>query len=260
MPSPDEPGVMADPNFSVAADPDDVADGTLVVGLAAPGMAGLSAVDYLVRQHDFEQVGHVRARGVPAIAPFEDGRPRHPIRVYADETAGLTALVCELFVPVQYTEPFCRGLADWLDGTSLSEVAVLHGIPYPHGPESHRVFTTATPDYHDRRLADADLEPLSGGFFDGLVGDLVLESLDGAVPPVGVFVTPGHPPGPDLDAAVRLLDALEGVYDVTVDRAERDQSAAQLRRYYEELAGRVQDMEAEAATGTREYPEDRMFM
>lgn len=251
---------MTDASFEVRADPGDAAGETLVVGFSMPGMAGISAVDYLVRQHDFAQVGHVRTRGQPAIAPFENGQPRHPVRLYADADLGVTVLLCELYVPVTLGEAFADGLVPWVSETALADVTVLHGIPYPHGPEGHDVYATATPDYRERRLADVDVTPLTGGFFDGAVADLVLRAMDGDGPPTGVFVTPSHPPGPDLDAALRLLDALERVTGVSIDRAELDRSAAELRQYYAELADRVQTLEEAEGTGTREYPEDRMFM
>lgn len=252
---------MPEPRFDVATDPGDATGNTLVVGLSMPGMAGLSALDYLVRHQEYEHIGHVRTRNFPAIAPFEDGEPRHPIRLYADAESELTVLVCELFVPVTAAAPFSVGVLSWLRETDLSELVVLNGVVQPHGPEGHRVFTTATPKYRERRLQDVGVEPLAGGFLDGLPGEFVLRSLEGSAPPVGVYVTPCHPPGPDLDAALRLLDALESVHGVPLDRTALDESAAVQRQYYEKLADRLRTMtEDDRRVGTREYPEDRMFM
>lgn len=251
--------MSADSRFEVRAVPSAAAGETLVVGFSLPGMAGLSAADYLVKHRDFEQIGHVRTRGFPAIAPFEDGTPRHPIRVYADDETELTVLVCELFVPVFAAEAFADGLLDWVGDTDLTDIAVLHGIPYPHGPEGHDVYVTATPEYRERRLDGVDVKPLSGGFLDGIVGELVLRGLEADGVPVGAFITPSHPPGPDLEAALLLLDALQRVSGVSVERDELEQLAARMRSYYGELADRMQSLE-EGAVATREYPEDRMFM
>lgn len=248
-----------DPRFEVHADPEATAGESLVAGFSAPGMAGLSASDYLVKHLEFEQIGHVRAHGFPAIAPFENGTPRQPVRLYADADAGLTVLVCELFVPVWAAEAFADGLLDWLADTALSDIAVLHGIPFPHGPDGHAVYTTATPTYRERHLADVDLSALSGGFLDGIVGELVLRGLDDGGMPVGAFITPSHPPGPDLEAALLLLDALQQVSGVRVDREELEALASEMRTYYAELADRMQALEA-AEAGPQEHPEDRMFM
>lgn len=246
------------PQFEVVADPDAATGDTLVAGFSLPGMAGLSAADYLVKHLEFEQIGHVRTRGLPAIAPFEEGTPRHPIRVYADADAGVTVLVCELFVPVFAAEAFVDGLLDWVDDTALSDIAVLQGIPFPHGPEGHEVYVTATDSYRERHLGGVDLDPLSGGFLDGVVGDLVLRGLEPDGVPVGVLVTPSHPPGPDLEAALLLLDAFQRVSGVSVDRDELEGLAEQMRAYYGELADRLDTLDA--ADGSQTFPEDRMFM
>lgn len=247
--------MSSDPAFAVEADPTAATGETLVAGFSLPGMAGLTAADYLVKQHDFEQMGYVRTRGLPAIAPFEHGTPRHPIRLYGDEDAGLTVLVCELFVPVSAAEAFAEGLLAWVTETDLSDITILHGVPFEHGPDGHDVFVTATPAYQETRLDGVELRSLGGGFMDGVLGELALRGLEPDGVPVGALVTPSHPPGPDLEAALLLLDALQDVVGVTVDREAMEQSAEEMRTYYQELADRL-----EATERSSEYPEDRMFM
>lgn len=243
---------MPDARFTFRAD--DPASETLLAGFTHPGIAGLSAVDHLVKHLDFEQIGHVRATGLPAIAPFEDGVPRHPIRVYAG--GDVTVLVSETFLPLSVAEPFADALFSWIADTGLDEIAVLYGIPYPHGPEDHAVSAVATPAYRDRRLADVDIRSASGGFFDGIVGECLLRGLADESA-VGAFVTPSHPPGPDLEAALRLLDTIQQVYGLDVAEDALAAEIERMRQYYAELAERLTTMEE----GTpREFSEDRMYM
>ncbi|MFB6166347.1 MAG: proteasome assembly chaperone family protein [Haloarculaceae archaeon] len=247
--------------FTVRADPGAATGDALVVGLAMPGMAGLSASDYLVKHLEFESIGHVTATEFPAIAPFENGRARQPMRLYAHGDANLTVLVCELFVPVWAAEAFANGVLSWHAETGLSEIALLHGIPFPHGPDNHEVYVTATDAYAEARLDGVDVEPLTGGFLDGVAGELVLRGLEADGVPVGTFVTPSHPPGPDLQAALLLLDGLQRTYGLAVDRAELERQAEELRQYYTELSERMQSMaDGDQPIGSRDYPEDRMFM
>jgi len=72
---------------------------TLVVGFSEYGLAGLTAVDYLVDQLEMEQIGHLVDAGSPNIAPFEAGRPRHHTRLYVDEELSIAAVVGERVVP-----------------------------------------------------------------------------------------------------------------------------------------------------------------
>ncbi|NUB89967.1 proteasome assembly chaperone family protein [Haloterrigena sp. SYSU A558-1] len=252
--------MASDPAYEVAVESDEALEGPLLVGLSNAGLAGLTAVDYLVSHLEFEQVGHVRARGLPDITPVEDGVPRHPMRVYAAPRAGYCAVLSELFVPVWAADAFADGLLEWLDTTEIDELAVLHGIPYPHGPDEHDVCYVATPAYGDRRLDGADVSPASGGVLDGVAGELTARSLDGDAPPLGAYVTPTHPPGPDLEAALRYLDLLRTVYDLEIDDDQLRERAAELQRHYAELADRMATLEANEGAGSRSFPEDRMFM
>lgn len=234
---------------------------TLVVGVSQPGMAGITAADYLVRHLDTERIGHIAPEALPAIAPFEEGEPRHHTRLYNVIDSELTVLVGELFIPVWAARPFADALFEWGADEGLEEVAVLHGVPFPHGPDEHTTFHVSTPEYRERRLEAADVEPLKGGFLDGVAGEIVTRSLSGEAPPVGVYITPSHPPGPDVDAALLLLDAVQDVYGFAIDMEELRAVAEDVRRYYAGLAEGMAAMEsADAPTSRRDYPEDRMYM
>jgi uncharacterized protein len=224
-------------------------------------MVGLTAVDYLVTHAETSQIGHVRAHGLPDVTPFADGVPRHPTRLYDVAGVDATVLLSEVFLPVGAAEPFVDGLLSFVEEAGIEEVTVVYGVPFPHGPDEHAVFSVATDRYRERTLADTGITPLRGGFFDGLVGEVVARGLDEDGPAVGVLVTPSHPPGPDLDAAILVLDAVETLFGVEVDEAELRSRADEIRRQYLELADRIQSLgDADLPLSAREYPEDRMFM
>lgn len=246
-----------DPSFEVTVTADRDPGDTLLVGLSHVGMAGLTAADYLVDHRDSEVIGHVTADDFPAIAPFENGVPRHPMRLYATD-AGLSVFVGELFVPVWVTDRFADAVLDWATGHGIEEIAVLHAVPFPHAPDEHAVFSVATPDYREVRLADEDIQPLAGGFLEGVVGELVTRGLDSSLR-VGVFATPTHPPGPDIDAALLLLDTVRTVYGVDVDDEELRQLSEETKRYYAELADRMDALE-DGSVGRQDFPEDRSYM
>lgn len=247
------------PTVDVAAE--ETTGRTLVVGQATLGMAGITAADYLVRHADATEIGHLVAGDLPRIAPFEDGVPHHHGRFFSLADLDLTVLVEELFVPVGAARTYADALLGWIADRNVEEIAVLHGIPYPHGPAEHDVFHVATPQYRERRLADRDVPPLKGGFLDGVVGELVTQTLDDPTLRTGVFVTPAHPPGPDVEAALQLLDTLEDVYGFAVDETELRDLGAQLEAHHEQLADRMAALtEGEEGLRSHDYPEDRMYM
>ena len=238
------------PSFSVTHDltPSDV----LVAGFSSFGLAGLTAVDYLVRNLDLEQTGFVRAEGLPSITPFMKGQPRHPIRLYSADDLDITVLVAEQFVPPVLGELLAASILDWTESAEVSEIAVLSGVPIPHGPDAHRTFYVATDDYRERRLDDEQVPPMESGFLDGTNASLLEQGIDSPLG-VGVFITPVHAQAPDADAAVRLVDTIDETYDLGVDSEPLASFAADVRRHYEDLAERIEEREPD---GTY----DRMYM
>lgn len=249
---------MTETRFEVTAD--EPSGETLLTGLTNPGIAGLSMVDDFVTGEHFEQIGHVSMHAFPAMTPLSDGAPRHPIRIYAGAVDGveLTVLVSEMFLPVWAGEPFVDGLVEWIDATTISEVVTPYGIPFPHDEGGHVVSYAATPDFRERRLAETDIDPLPGGFVDGAVSELLLHGLEATDLDVGVLVTPVHPPGPDLQAALLLRAAIQTIFDVELGETALEEQAAAMQQAYSELADRMAALEEQSVP--REFSEDRMFM
>ncbi|UPV74321.1 PAC2 family protein [Halorussus limi] len=226
---------------------------TLVAGFSQSGLAGLTAVDYLVDHLDFEEVGHITADQLPAITPFENGQPRHHTRVFSHEGAGLSVLVGELFVPAWAAQQFGEAVLEWTEAEGIEEVTVLNGVTIPHAPEEHEVFYVATDDYRDRRLADVEIPAMGRGFLDGVNAELVARGMESDLR-TATLVTPVHAQAPDVEAAIRLLDATQRVYDLDVDTGPLEEFAAEIQGYYEGLAERLSERADEGG------PEDRMYM
>ncbi|WP_435143527.1 proteasome assembly chaperone family protein [Halobaculum sp. P14] len=229
-------------------------EATVIAGFSQYGLAGLAAVDFLVDHLDLEQTGFIRADGLPTITPFENGRPRQPTRLYSRDDLDVTVLVGELAVPVSMAQPFSEAILDWTEEADVDELAVLSGVPVPHGPDDHRTFYVATDDYREKRFGDdSPVPPMGAGFLDGTNGSLVSRGMDS---PMGVcvYVTPVHDQVPDVEATIRLLDSLESVYGLGVDTAPLRSFADQVQQYYQNLAERLESERAE------EQPLDRMYM
>lgn len=250
-----------DASYEVSPSSDVEPDGALLVGLSAPGMAGLTAVDHLVRQTDSTELGHVSPERLPVVTPVEDGRPRAATRLNSLEGADLTVLVGEQFVPAWAAAAFVEAVLAWAEDTPIDEVAVLNGVQYPHEATDHRVFSVATGEYRKRNLEDTELSPLEGGVLGGVPAELVHRSLSGDAPPVGVYVTPVHPPGLDVDASLYLLDAVDSVYGVSVDLTALEDLSDRLRRHYATLSERLETLEeSEDSVENRDFAVDRMYM
>lgn len=239
------------PEFEITHEnaPSDV----LLAGFSSFGLAGLTAVDYLVDHLDLHETGHVTVDTLPAITPFENGQPRHHTRFFSRDDLDITILVGELAVPLLASNALGDAIVDWIRSNDVGEVAIPAGVPVAHGPDDHRVFYVATQDYHDRRLADADVPPMGSGFLDGVNADVLERAIDTDLA-AAVYVTPVHAEVPDVDASLRLIDAIASVYDLDVDTEPLQQFAQQVHDYYADLNERVQQV-SEA-----QQPEDRMYV
>jgi uncharacterized protein len=226
---------------------------TVVAGFSAFGLAGLTAANYLVDHLDLEETGHVTTDAIPPITPFEAGEPRHHSRFFSRPDLDLTVFVNELFLPVQVADPFAESLLDWTDAHDVSEVLVLAGIPYPHGPDEHAAFYVASADYRERHLDGVDIAPMGSGFLDGINGAIMYRGIESELR-TAVFITPVHAQVPDVAAAIRLIEALERVYDLDVDAAPLEEFAHTVEQYYQDLAARLETVDE------RQRPEDRMYM
>ncbi|WP_336359700.1 proteasome assembly chaperone family protein [Haladaptatus sp. ZSTT2] len=226
---------------------------TLIAGFSQPGLAGLTAVDYLVEHLDLHQTGYITTDQLPSITPFNEGRPRHHTRLFSRDDLDVTFLVGELFVPVWAADSFAQSVLHWADENKVSEIVLLSGVPVPHGPDDHRTFYIATDDYRTRRLKNETVPPMANGYLDGVNGSIIERGMDSSLAAC-VFTTPVHGQAPDVEAALRLLDTVSQVYDLTVDTEPLEAFAKAVQQHYADLANRLEQVEQQAK------PEDRMYM
>ncbi len=228
---------------------------TLIAGFTEFGLAGLTAANYLTEHLELDETGHVSVDTLPAITPFENGTPRHHTRLYSTENLAETVLVGELFIPPQFADPFANAILEYSDEHGLKELIVLSGVPIGHAPDDHRAFYIASEDFQQARLqGDHGIPPMSGGFLEGVTAALTQRGLDTALKTC-VLVTPVHPQTPDVEAALRLLEALNAVYALDLNMEPLEAFAETVAQQYEELAARL-----EAQQQQETAHDDRMYM
>ncbi|WP_440767448.1 proteasome assembly chaperone family protein [Natronorubrum sp. DTA7] len=259
--------MVRDPSFAVRTSDGIDAGETLLLGLADSGAASLTALDYLATTLEATRIGHLEVENLPVVAPVTDGSVRHPIRLYAVDETPITLLVSELFIPVGAATSFVDAIGDWVRANGIDEIAAIHGAPFPHSEDEHLVFYAGSEFWQRTRFGDradretASIEPLPGGVLDGVNAELLVRGLEASHPATGVFVTPSHPPDPDLDAALRLLGGLEACYSIDVDERELRRRFEEVTQYYEALASRLTALQqGENSLEDREFPADRMYM
>ena len=246
----------SEPGFDLITLADKPVARELVVGLAGPDLAALSAIDYLIEQSGAELVGHVRTVGLPDVAVIKDGSPRQPLRIYTDHTDGLTILIGEAIIPIRLVDQFATALGHFIE--AFQSITVLHAAPFPHREEEHIPFLAATDGYRDATQG-MSLNALPTGLLDGFPGEALLRAMNGSYPPCGIVITPAHMPGPDINAGVTLIEGMNTVLGRSVDVSGLQERAEQMENHFAGLADRITSLR-ENEMSTRDFPEDRMYM
>lgn len=232
---------------SLAFETDESPAKTLLLAFSTPGMAGVTASEYVRDQLALDQTGHVQIDGLPPITPFENGRPYHHTRLYSGPAVELTVLTSELPIPLTATDAFGRDLLGWVLDNDVREVTILLGIgSFGDGRASadEGLYFVASDDYRERHLEDSVLTPLTRGFLDGINASLVSRAIDTPLR-VGVLATPVRTALLDGGAALRLVRATDSLYGLGIDTGQLERFAEQTSRYFEQLARRFEAHEGE---------------
>ncbi|WP_290814394.1 proteasome assembly chaperone family protein [Halovivax sp.] len=233
--------------LTLEIDADEPPEPTLVVALPGPGMAGISATQYLIERLGLAETGHVQTAGLPAITPYADGRPYHHTRLFSEPSLECTFLISELPIPLQLSEPFGRVLLDWIDERAVEEVTLLTSIPSLDSADA--LCYVASEDYRQRRLTDVEISPLHGGFLTGSNASLVARAMDTSLR-TGVIATGVDPRIPlDANATLRLVEGLDLLYGFDVDTTQLREFADRTQQHYEGLAAQIEAHEETRTAG-----------
>lgn len=241
--------------FALEFETDQPPESTLVVAFPEPGLAGLSANQYLIETLDLTEVGYIQTRGLPAITPYANGRPHHPARLFSGPGFDYTVLTCEVPIPAQFAGPFGRRLAEWLEHHAVEEMTLLTTVP--HLEFSQGLYHVASRDYAEKRLGDETTTPLSGGFLTGVNATLVDQAIETNFR-AGILATGGNPYVPvDGEATLRLVEGFADLYDIEVDTDTLKKFAEESSQYHRELSAQI---EAHQSQSQRPLTDNYGFM
>lgn len=213
----------------------------LVCCFPSAGVVGTIAAQEMIQQFEMEEVAHVRSRYMPSAAVFQDGRLRHPFRIYGKKEKNLLVVTAELPVADEGLYMVSSALLDWGATIGVKEAVILDGIPVQGLPTKRKVLYAAEEEKISELAKDETMEILSKGIITGIAGSILSETLCREM--VGfALLTPAIAMVPDPAGAVQLLEALNRLYKVDVNVSDLKESAAEIRSKMEEMAQQVDGM------------------
>jgi len=213
----------------------------LICGFPSAGVVGTIAASAIIEQFEMEEIAHIRSKYMPSAAVFIDGRLRHPFRIYASEKRNLLVVMTELPVAEEGMYHVSSILLDWASSIGVKETVVIDGIPVQGLPADRKVLYAAEESKLKDLQEDKEMEILKKGIITGIAGSILSETLCRDM--VGfALLTPALIMIPDPEGAVKLLQALNRLYDVGVKVEELQKSGDIIREKMGEVAENVEGM------------------
>jgi uncharacterized protein len=214
------------------------AEKTVLIGVPGSGLVGSIALQYLVEQMDFEQIGSITSKYFPPVALMSKGVINAPVRLY--EKDHLAAVVSDVPIHPAICYEVANGIMDWLTRFDVREIVTIAGI-ITNEPEK-RVFGVATSSGVLQRLEDQTII-LPMGSISGVAASILTECKTRGIPGMGLLGETVNTPDPRSSAAT--IEVLNKIYNLNLDIQPLLEQAVEIEAAMSQIAEQVQKTEAQ---------------
>ncbi|MDD1716558.1 MAG: PAC2 family protein, partial [Methanolinea sp.] len=95
------------------------------MGFPGSGLVGSIALQYIVDQMEFEQIGSMNSKYFPPLAMMNKGVINVPVRLY--EKNDLSVIVADIPIHPMICYEVANGIMDWLQPFNIKEVVTIAG-------------------------------------------------------------------------------------------------------------------------------------
>ena len=212
---------------------------TVFIGFPGSGLVGSIALQYLVDQLEFPQIGSVTSKYFPPLAMMKDGVISVPVRIH--EKNSIAVVVGDIPIHPMICYEMASGLLDWFSRFKPKEVLTIAGI-VTNEPEK-RVFGVATNPDAVQRIRDSTII-LPIGSITGIAGSILTECKIRDIPGLGLLGETVNNPDPRSSAAT--IQVLNKMYDLNLDVGPLVEQAEEIEAAMHRIAEEVQTTETKA--------------
>jgi uncharacterized protein len=206
---------------------------SVIMGFPGSGLVGSIALQYMVDQLEFEQIGSITSKYFPPLAMMSKGVINVPVRVYEKDL--IAAVVADIPIHPMICYEVSNGLMDWFAPFKVKEVVTIAGI-ITNEPEK-RVFGVATTDEALSRIREHTLV-LPVGSISGIASSLMTECKVRGIPAFGLLGETVNAPDPRASAAA--IEVLNNMYNLSLDVKPLLEQAEEIESTMQKLAQEVQ--------------------
>jgi uncharacterized protein len=208
-------------------------NGAVLLGFPGSGLVGTIALQYMVDQLEFEQIGSMTSRYFPPLAMMNRGVINDPVRIY--QKNDIAAVVADIPIHPTICYEISNSIIEWLSHYKPREVLTIAGI-ITNEPEK-RVFGVATtPDALPRIQDHTLLLPI--GSISGIASSILTECKIRSIPGFGLLGETVNAPDPRASAAT--IEVLNKLYNLGLDTQPLIEQAVEIEQSMGKLAEEVQ--------------------
>jgi uncharacterized protein len=208
-------------------------DASVLIGFPGSGLVGTIALQYMVDQLEFEQIGTMTSKFFPPLAMMNKGVINDPVRIYIKND--IAAIVADIPIHPMICYETSRDIIDWLAQFKPKEVVTIAGI-ITNEPEK-RVFGVATTTDALARIQEHALI-LPIGSISGIASSILTECKARGIPGYGLLGETVNAPDPRSSAAT--IEVLNKMYNLGLDVKPLIDQAVEIEQSMGKIAEEVQ--------------------
>jgi len=220
-------------DINVISKPIPTNDASVLIGFPGSGLVGTIALQYMVDQLGFEQIGTMTSKFFPPLAMMNKGVINDPVRIYVKND--IAAIVADIPIHPMICYETSRDIIDWLAQFRPKEVVTIAGI-ITNEPEK-RVFGVATTLEALKRIEDYTLL-LPIGSISGIASSLLTECKARGIPAYGLLGETINAPDPRSSAAT--IQVLNKMYNLGLDVQPLIEQAVEIEQSMQKISDEVQ--------------------
>jgi len=209
---------------------------SVLMGFPGSGLVGSIALQYLVDQLEFTQIGSMNSKYFPPLAMMNKGVINVPVRFY--EKDNLAVIVADIPIHPMICYEVANGLMDWLEPHKVREVITIAGIITNESEK--RVFGVATTEDALPRIQDHTII-LPIGSISGIASSILTECKIRNIQAYGLLGETINAPDPRSSAAT--IEVLNKIYNLDLDIKPLLEQAEEIESTMHKLAEQVQTAE-----------------
>lgn len=208
----------------------------VLMGFPGSGLVGSIALQYMVDQLGFEQIGSMTSKYFPPLVMMNRGVINVPVRFYQKDE--LAIIVGDIPVHPLICYEVANGIISWLEQFRIREVVAIAGIVT--NELEKRVFGVATAPEHLKRIEEHTII-LPMGTISGIAGSILIECKVRNIPAIGLLGETINAPDPRASAAA--IEVLNRMYHLNMDTAPLLEQADEIEAAMHKLSEEVQSAE-----------------